>query len=137
MTAWRDRVRQLVLSGGHLLRETAAGVTDAARELSDPRFGAQRLRERELAEAQQHGRWLSEQERGEVLQAERDRRQRQRTLVLLLVISVLVPLFWPLVPLWVGLLWFPRGTRWVLIALAMALVLLLVLLAVGLVLLIW
>lgn len=100
-----------MISGARLLHDTTAGVLDAARELADPRFARQRAREQELQLAQREGRWLSDAEREALNLAEQTRLQRRRTLLILLVISVVLPPFWPLVPMWVGLLWWPRTTR--------------------------
>ena len=107
----REFVRRSVLLGARLLRETAAGVRDAARELADPASARQRSHELELERARREGRWLSDAEREDLELAAQARDQRRRTLVVLLVISVLVPLLWPLVPLWLGLLLWPRTTR--------------------------
>lgn len=107
----REFVRRSVLLGAQLLRETTAGVRDAARELADPASARQRSHELELERARREGRWLSDAEREDLELAAQARDQRRRTLVVLLVISVLVPLLWPLVPLWLGLLIWPRTTR--------------------------
>lgn len=107
----RELVRRSVLLGARLLRETAAGVRDAARELADPASARQRSHELELERARREGRWLSDAEREDLELAAQARDQRRRTLVVLLVISVLVPLLWPLLPLWLGLLLWPRTTR--------------------------
>lgn len=107
----REFVRRSVLLGAQLLRETAAGVRDAARELADPASARQRSHELELERARREGRWLSDAEREDLELAAQARDQRRRTLVVLLVISVLVPLLWPLLPLWLGLLLWPRTTR--------------------------
>ena len=114
MADTRDRVRRSVLVGVQILRDVGAGVRDAAKELADPRIALQRTREQELELARQQGRWLSDAERDNLEQAAQGRLQRRRTLLVLLVISALLPLLWPLVPLWAGLLWWPRTTRRVL-----------------------
>lgn len=107
MADTRDLVRRSVLFGVQILRDTGAGVADAARELADPR----RSLEQELEQARREGRWLSDAEREDLERAALAHQQRRRTLLALLVISALVPPFWPLVLLWAGLLWRPRTTR--------------------------
>lgn len=111
MADTRDLVRRTVLVGVQLLRDVGAGVRDAAQELADPRIAHQRTHEQELELARQQGRWLSDAERADLDLVAQTRLQRRRTLLVLLVISALLPLFWPLVPLWAGLLWWPRTTR--------------------------
>ena len=66
----------------------------------------------ELAQlARRHGRWISESEQEDLqVQALQHSRER-RKLLMLLVVAVLVPLFWPLVPVLAGLIWFPTTTR--------------------------
>ena len=65
----------------------------------------------ELELARQHGRWLSDDERADLLLREQGRAKRRRTLLLLAALSLLIPLFWPLLPLWLGLIWWPVTTR--------------------------
>ena len=73
--------------------------------------------ERELAEARRRGRWLSDEERQAVAMAELEqaqqlhlaRQQRWRLLVLLLV-CLLLPPFWPLAIGLTAYLLFPRTT---------------------------
>ena len=107
----REFVRRSVLFGAHILRETSAGVRDAARDLSDPAGARERAQALELERAKREGRWLSDAEREELELTAQARQQRRRTLAALLAVSVLVPLLWPLVPLWLGLLLWPRTTR--------------------------
>lgn len=91
--------------------------------------------ERELAEARRRGRWLSDDER-QALEIARQQQAQQRALgrqqrlrlVLLLVVCLLLPPFWPLALGLTAYLLFPRTTlRLGVVALA-----LLVLLGVGL-----
>lgn len=110
MADTRDWVRRSLLVGVRIVQNATAGVVDAAHELADPRVARRRLRDQELELAQQQGRWLSDDERAAAALAEQARLQRRRTLLTLLVISLLVPLFWPLALVWAGLLWWPRTT---------------------------
>ncbi|MFM9041263.1 MAG: hypothetical protein ACKOHJ_03270 [Vulcanococcus sp.] len=107
----RHGVRRLVLGGASLLREARAGVGDAVSELSST--GSI---ERDLQEARRHGRWLTEEEQAQALLLRRRQRKRRMLLRLLLVISVLLPPLWLSLPIWIGLLWFPKTTRRLLIA---------------------
>jgi hypothetical protein len=99
-----------------VLREASAGVLDAVAELVAPQIRSASL-ERELELARQQGRWLSDDERADLLLLEQGRAKRRRTLLLLAALSLLIPLFWPLLPLWLGLIWWPVTTRRLLLAL--------------------
>ena len=116
MSRLRDGMRRSVLVGASVLRDASAGVLDAVAELAAPRVRSASL-ERELDLARQQGRWLSDDERADLLVSEQRRAQRRRTLLLLAALSLLIPLFWPLLPLWLGLIWWPVTTRRLLIAL--------------------
>ena len=128
----RHGMRQTVLVGASVLREASAGVLDAVAQLATPQSRSGSL-ERELELARQQGRWLSDDERAELAASEHRRAQQRRTLLLLAVVSLLIPLFWPLLPVWLGLLWWPITTRRLLmgvvgaVAALMALVVVLVL----------
>jgi hypothetical protein len=111
MTEMRNLSRRLVLGGAELLREARAGVREGFQELRDPNLRQRRELERELQLARRHGRWISESEQEDLqVQALQHSRER-RKLLMLLVVAVLVPLFWPLVPVLAGLIWFPTTTR--------------------------
>ncbi len=110
MSRLRHGMRQTVLVGASVLREASAGVFDAVAELAAPQGRSSNL-ERELELARQQGRWLSDDERAELAASEQRRAQRRRTLLLLAAVSLLIPLFWPLLPVWLGLLWWPITTR--------------------------
>ena len=84
--------------------------------------------EQELELAREQGRWLSDEELVALEQQQADQRKLQRRLLVMLALSVLVPLFWPLVPVFAGLLLFPRTTRRVLLLALVAALLLMVLL---------
>ena len=116
MSRLRDGMRRSVLAGASVLREASAGVLDAVAELAAPQVRSASL-ERELDLARQQGRWLSDDERADLLVSEQRRAQRRRTLLLLAALSLLRPLFWPLLPLWLGLIWWPVTTRRLLLAL--------------------
>lgn len=116
MSRLRHGMRRTVVVGASLLRDAGAGVLDAVAELSAVQGQASTL-ERELDQARQHGRWLSDDEQAE-LQLQRQRRaQRRRTLLVLAIASLLIPPLWPLLPIWMGLLWWPVTTRRVLLVL--------------------
>lgn len=91
--------------------------------------------ERELAEARRRGRWLSDDERQALAMAEHQQaqqltlgRQQRLRLLVLLVVCLLLPPFWPMAVGLTAYLLFPRTTlRLGVVALA-----LLVLLGVGL-----
>jgi hypothetical protein len=106
----RHGMRQTVLVGASVLREASAGVLDAVAQLATPQSRSGSL-ERELELARQQGRWLSDDERAELAASEHRLAQQRRTLLLLAVVSLLIPLFWPLLPVWLGLLWWPITTR--------------------------
>ena len=110
MSRLRHGMRRTVLVGASLLRDAGAGVLDAASELSAAQGQSAQL-ERELELARQQGRWLSDDERAELLIQDQRRAQRRRTLLLLAVASLLIPPLWPLLPIWMGLLWWPVTTR--------------------------
>ncbi|MEY3544167.1 MAG: hypothetical protein RLZZ106_83 [Cyanobacteriota bacterium] len=129
MSRLRQGMRQTVLAGASLLREASAGVLDAVAELAAPQGRSGSL-ERELELARQQGRWLSDDERAERAAREQRRAQRRRTLLLLAALSLLIPLLWPLLPVWLGLLWWPITTRRLLIGVVGAVVALMVLLVV-------
>jgi len=129
MSRLRDGMRRSVLAGASVLREASAGVLDAVAELAAPQVRSASL-ERELDLARQQGRWLSDDERADLLVSEQRRAQRRRTLLLLAALSLLIPLFWPLLPLWLGLIWWPVTTRRLLLALVGGVGLLLALLVV-------
>lgn len=132
MSRLRHGMRQTVLVGASVLREASAGVLDAVAELTAPQGRAGSL-ERELELARQQGRWLSDDERAELADSDQRRVQRRRTLLWLVAVSLLIPLFWPLLPVWLGFLWWPITTRRLLmgvvgvVATLMALVVVLVL----------
>jgi hypothetical protein len=109
-------MRRTVLVGATLLRDARAGVQDAVAELSAAHQTSAAL-ERELDQARQQGRWLSDDERAELILQEQKRRQQRRSLFLLAAVSLLIPPLWPLLPIWVGLLWWPVTTRRLLVAL--------------------
>jgi hypothetical protein len=113
----RRQVRQAVLRGGGLLQEAAAGFREGVDLLQrGPSSAGQR--ERELQEALEHGRWLSDEER-QAMALERDQqlllargeRQRRHGLLILLVVALLLPPLWPLALGLTALLLFPRTTR--------------------------
>jgi hypothetical protein len=114
MSRLRHGMRRTVLVGASLLRDAGAGVLDAVAELSAAQAHAAKL-ERELDQARQHGRWLSDEERAELQQQGQHQAQRRRTLLVLAASSLLIPLLWPLLPIWIGLLWWPVPTRRVLV----------------------
>ena len=116
MSRLRHGMRRTVLVGASLLRDAGAGVLDAVAELSAGQGPGANL-ERELDQARQHGRWLSDNERAELQLHDQRRAQRRRTLLLLAVASLLIPPLWPLLPIWIGLLWWPVTTRRVLMVL--------------------
>lgn len=116
MSRLRDGMRRSVLAGASVLRDASAGVLDAVAELAAPQVRSASL-ERELDLARQQGRWLSDDERADLLVSEQRRAQRRRTLLLLAALSLLIPLFWPLLPLWLGLIWWPVTTRRLLLGL--------------------
>jgi len=109
-------MRRTVLVGATLLRDARAGVQDAVAELSAAHQTSAAI-ERELDQARQQGRWLSDDERAELILQEQKRRQQRRSLFLLAAVSLLIPPLWPLLPIWVGLLWWPVTTRRLLVAL--------------------
>lgn len=116
----RLQLRSAVVAGGGLLREAAGGIRDGLEQLqTDPSPSQRQLSlERELEQARRDGRWLSDDERQELL-AERLHlqqgaiadQQRRRSLVILLVVSLLLPPFWPLALGLTAYLLFPRTTR--------------------------
>ena len=116
MSRLRHGMRRTVLVGATLLRDARAGVQDAVAELSAAHQTSAAL-ERELDQARQQGRWLSDDERAELILQEQKRRQQRRSLFLLAAVSLLIPPLWPLLPIWVGLLWWPVTTRRLLVAL--------------------
>lgn len=116
MSRLRHGMRRTVLVGATLLRDARAGVQDAVAELSATHQTSAAL-ERELDQARQQGRWLSDDERAELILQEQERRQQRRSLFLLAAVSLLIPPLWPLLPIWVGLLWWPVTTRRLLVAL--------------------
>ena len=116
MSRLRHGMRRTVLVGATLLRDARAGVQDAVAELSAAHQTSAAL-ERELDQARQQGRWLSPDERAELILQEQKRRQQRRSLFLLAAVSLLIPPLWPLLPIWVGLLWWPVTTRRLLVAL--------------------
>ena len=116
MSRLRHGMRRTVLVGDTLLRDARAGVQDAVAELSAAHQTSAAL-ERELDQARQQGRWLSDDERAELILQEQKRRQQRRSLFLLAAVSLLIPPLWPLLPIWVGLLWWPVTTRRLLVAL--------------------
>ena len=116
MSRLRHGMRRTVLVGATLLRDARAGVHDAVAELSAAHQTSAAL-ERELDQARQQGRWLSDDERAELILQEQKRRQQRRSLFLLAAVSLLIPPLWPLLPIWVGLLWWPVTTRRLLVAL--------------------
>ncbi len=116
MSRLRHGMRRTVLVGATLLRDARAGVQDAVAELSAAHQTSAAL-ERELDQARQQGRWLSDDERAELILQEQERRQQRRSLFLLAAVSLLIPPLWPLLPIWVGLLWWPVTTRRLLVAL--------------------
>jgi hypothetical protein len=116
MSRLRHGMRRTVLVGATLLRDARAGVQDAVAEHSaKPKTSA--ALERELDQARQQGRWLSDDERADLILQEQKRRQQRRSLFLLAAVSLLIPPLWPLLPIWVGLLWWPVTTRRLLVAL--------------------
>jgi len=114
------QLRSAVLAGGGLLREAAGGIRDGLELLQAPPATTERQLslERDLEQARRDGRWLSDEERQELLE-ERDRlrrnaeaeQQRRRSLLMLLVVSLLLPPFWPLAIGLTAYLLFPRTTR--------------------------
>jgi len=129
MSRLRQGMRQTVLAGASLFRGASAGVLDAVAELAAPQGRSGSL-ERELELARQQGRWLSDDERAELAASEHRRAQRRRTLLLLAALSLLIPLLWPLLPVWLGLLWWPITTRRLLIGVVGAVAALMALLVV-------
>jgi hypothetical protein len=129
MSRLRHGMRHTVLVGASLLREASAGVLDAVAELAAPQGRSGNL-EHELELARQQGRWLSDDERAELAVSEQRRAQRRRTLLLLAALSLLIPLFWPLVPLWLAFLWWPVTTRRLLMGVVAAVAALMALLVV-------
>jgi hypothetical protein len=123
-TPLRRHVRSAVVNGGGLLREAATGIREGLQQLQDDPGISRRQSalEWELEEARRQGRWLSDDERLE-LEAERQRlhlateaqRRRRRSLITLLVVSVLLPPLWPLAPVLAAYLLFPRTTGRVLL----------------------
>lgn len=111
MSGIRDGVRRSVVLGASLLREAGAGVLDAVGELADPHRAQQQRLHDELEQARREGRWLSDDERAHRLADQQRGSQQRRLLLVLLVISLLLPPLWLLVPVWCGLLWWPRITR--------------------------
>ena len=111
MSRLREGVRRSVLVGGSLLKDATAGVLDALRELSDPAHHSTAALERDLELARRHGRWLSDEERNQLALLEQQRWQRRRLWLVLLLISLLLPPLWLLVPVWIGLLCWPTTTR--------------------------
>ena len=129
MSRLREGVRRSVVLGASLLREASAGVLDAVGQLADPRRVRQQRLHDELEQAREEGRWLSDDERAQRLVEQQRVFSRRRLLLGLLVISLLLPPSWLLVPIWCGLLWWPRTTRRLLVvaaALAVAVAVLLV-----------
>ena len=116
----RRQLRHAVVSGGSLLRDAAGGLREGLQLLQTPPGQRDALHhlELELEEARLQGRWLSDDERAE-LEAERQaelRRQavevqQRRSLLVLLVVSILLPPFWPLALGLTAYLLFPRTTR--------------------------
>lgn len=82
--------------------------------------------EQELNLAREQGRWLSDEERAELEREQLVQQRLQNRLLVMLALSALVPLFWPLVPVFAGLLLFPRTTRRVLVLAVLVAVLLIV-----------
>ena len=111
MSRLREGVRRSVLIGASFFREASAGVLDAVGELADPRRSQQQRLHAELEQARQEGRWLGDDERAHRLAEQQRRSERRRLLLVLLVISLLLPPFWPVLPIWCGLLWWPKTTR--------------------------
>lgn len=107
----RSLSRRLVLGGAELLREARAGLGEGLQELRDPSLRQRRELERDLQLARRHGRWITEAEQQELQEQALLRSRQRRQLLLLLVLAMLVPLFWPLVPVLAGLIWFPLTTR--------------------------
>lgn len=116
----RRQLRLAVVTGGSVLREAAGGLREGLQQLQAPPGQRDALHqlELELEEARRQGRWLSDDERAELeagRQAELRRRageQRQRqSLLILLVVSILLPPFWPLALGLTAYLLFPRTTR--------------------------
>jgi len=116
----RRQLRNAVVSGGTVLREAAGGVREGLQLLQVESPASDRITrlERELQDARNEGRWLSDEERAE-LAAEREAALRsraaesrqRRSLVILLVVSILLPPFWPLALGLTAYLLFPRTTR--------------------------
>ena len=79
MSRLRDGMRRTVLVGASVLREASAGVLDAVAELAAPQIRSASL-ERELELARQHGRWLSDDERADLLLREQTNRYLDKRL---------------------------------------------------------
>lgn len=116
----RRQLRNAVHSGGTVLREAAGGVREGLQllQVGPPSGDRPSQLERELEDARRQGRWLSDEERLE-LAAEREaslrsraaERRQRRGLLTLLVVSILLPPFWPLALGLTAYLVFPRTTR--------------------------
>lgn len=116
----RRQLRNAVVSGGSVLREAADGLREGLQLLQTSPQERERLArlERELEEARRDGRWLSDDERAEMAAEREDSLRRQagelrqrRSLLTLLVVSILLPPFWPLALGLTAYLLFPRTTR--------------------------
>ena len=116
----RRQLRNAVVSGGSVLREAADGLREGLQLLQTSPQERERLArlERELEEARRDGRWLSDDERAEMASEREDSLRRQagelrqrRSLLTLLVVSILLPPFWPLALGLTAYLLFPRTTR--------------------------
>ena len=116
----RRQLRNAVVSGGSVLREAADGLREGLQLLQTSPQERERLArlEREQEEARRDGRWLSDDERAEMAAEREDSLRRQagelrqrRSLLTLLVVSILLPPFWPLALGLTAYLLFPRTTR--------------------------
>ena len=116
----RRQLRNAVVSGGSVLREAADGLREGLQLLQTSPQERERLArlERELEEARRDGRWLSDDERAEMAAEREDSLRRRagelrqrRSLLTLLVVSILLPPFWPLALGLTAYLLFPRTTR--------------------------
>lgn len=96
----RLQLRSAVVAGGGLLREAAGGIRDGLVQLqAEPSPSPRQLSlERELEQARRDGRWLSDDERQELVaerlhlqQSALADQQRRRSLLILLVVSLLLP----------------------------------------------
>ena len=85
--------------------------------MADPAVSSLRL-ERELEEARLHGRWLSDDERTEIAEQQRQQtvlaerqRDHRRKLIILTVVCVVIPPLWPVALGLTLYLLFPRTTK--------------------------